>query len=519
MDLLKKNVHMNQLRAKTNLQSTMEEDFNVPDIKPDMERIIKEQGHISLEEVRVTEGKAQVKGFLSFNILYWNGSEARPVHNMSGKIPFDETIHMEGVSDGDTINVKWMLEDLNIHAINSRKVNVRAIVTFTLIAERIYDIQTAVGVEDGEDLEVLNKTIAVTNLLVQKKDTVRIREDVGLPTGKSNVSELLYYDVQLNNPDLKVLEDKINVKGDLHFFALYSGELKEHPVEYMETDVPFSVFVECSGCREGMTPDISVMTRENTVEVKPDEDQEQRVFSTDILLELDMKLYEEEEIDLVRDLYCPGKEISAQREQAQYESLLLKNNVRTKVIDRINLKPADTRILQICNAVGSVQIDDQNIVDGGIEVNGVIEVQVLYIAEEDEAPINAGKGIIPFTTTVEVKGIDDSCLYKITPSIDQLNVIMLDGTEVEVRAGLMLDTIAFRVLEEDMITDINVAEMDPKKWEAMPGLAGYIVGEDDTLWNIAKAYCTTRERIRELNGLEREEVKPGDKLILLKSQL
>ena len=69
MELVKRNVHMNKLKCKTNVQLTMDDDFNVPDVKPDIEQIIKDQATIVMHDVKAMNGKVSVKGSLLFNIL------------------------------------------------------------------------------------------------------------------------------------------------------------------------------------------------------------------------------------------------------------------------------------------------------------------------------------------------------------------------------------------------------------------------------------------------------------------
>ena len=46
---------------------------------------------------------------------------------------------------------------------------------------------------------------------------------------------------------------------------------------------------------------------------------------------------------------------------------------------------------------------------------------------------------------------------------------------------------------------------------------GYIVQEGDTLWKIARSYFLTPEQIVKMNQLESEEIKKGDRLILMKN--
>ena len=84
MELIKKNIHMNKLKCKSTLQLTLDDDFNVPDIKPDIDRIITQQGEIKINEINAMNGKLLVKGELGFNVLYFSEEDAKPIHNISG---------------------------------------------------------------------------------------------------------------------------------------------------------------------------------------------------------------------------------------------------------------------------------------------------------------------------------------------------------------------------------------------------------------------------------------------------
>ena len=50
-----------------------------------------------------------------------------------------------------------------------------------------------------------------------------------------------------------------------------------------------------------------------------------------------------------------------------------------------------------------------------------------------------------------------------------------------------------------------------------PGIVGYIVKPDDTLWSIAKNNHTTIAELIHTNQLEEEEVHGGEKLLIVKS--
>ena len=204
MDLIKKNIHMNKLRCKSTLQLTLDDDFNVPDVKPDIDQIITEQGEIKINDIKVMNGKLLVKGVLAFNVLYLSEGDQRPIQNMSGEIPFDEMINMDITCVDDDPTVKWDLEDLSTGLINSRKLSVKSIIRLYVAVEDLYDEETAVNVEGSDDIQCINKKIEVTDVAINKRDTFRIKDEINLPSNKGNITQLLFQDINLSNVEVRL---------------------------------------------------------------------------------------------------------------------------------------------------------------------------------------------------------------------------------------------------------------------------------------------------------------------------
>ena len=516
MELIKKNIHMNKLKCQTSLQLTLDDDFNVPDAKPDIYKIIKEQGSVKINDVKMSNGKLMVKGALCFNDLYLSDENTRPVNNMSGEVTFDELIHLEDACAGDDAIINWELEDLTTGLINSRKLSVKAIVKLTVLVEDLYDEATAVSVDGEEDIQFISKSITVTDVAVDKKDTYRVKDQIHLPSNKGNISEILYSEVELRNPEVRLLDSKFSVKGEILVFILYASENEETPVEYFETELPFSTMVECNGCTEDMIDNIDFSIASKSLEVMPDADGEQRIIDLEVVLEMGIKIYEEDELELLNDVYSPSKELVPVLKEAHYEDLLVKNNSKVRVNDRVRLTQNQPEILQICHASGEIKVDEIELIENGLDVNGVLEVQILYICPDDNKPLNSVKGVIPFNQLIEAKGINQNSIYNVKPALEQLSVMMLDSEEIEVKAGIGLNAMVFHTLVEPIITDIEVYDIDYEKLQAMPSVVGYVVKARDTLWNIAKKYYTTIDRIKQINGLEDDSIKVGDKLIITK---
>lgn len=528
MELVTHTIHTNEIKCKSNIQATLEDDMNVPDTKPDIEKLIKTRGEIQLNDVTPSDGKVNIRGNLLFSLLYFSNDDIRPIHNIKGQIPFNETINMDNVTASDDIFCHFELEDCQASLINSRKVSIRAILSLdccqneqkdTTIGTDIVSEEAArAGMDSVASPDGLNKkfkNIAYTQLALQKNDIFRISDEIPLPKGKPTIDTLLYYEITPQNLQTRIVDDGIRIIGDLLLFALYTPETEERRLEYMETEIPFDGIVNCSGCTENMIPDIEILVASKEVETKPDEDGESRILDIELILKLQMKFYEDNEMQILDDAYSTSCSLLLTKQTISYEKLLMKNQSSVRISDHVKINNNEN-ILQICSSSGTIQIDEQEITEEGIQIEGAITLDILYITDNDERPLSMANAVIPFSHLIEIKGISPDDSYELQSDINQINIIMIDSDEIEAKITLLLCALVFTGKSQEAITGISETPLDMQKFNDMPGLVGFIAGPGDTLWDIAKEYNTTPESIMELNGLSGNQIQKGDRLLLMK---
>lgn len=62
MELIKKDIHMNRIKCKSTTQMTIDNDINVPDVKPDISRIIRVNGEVKIQDIRTVNCKGNAEG-------------------------------------------------------------------------------------------------------------------------------------------------------------------------------------------------------------------------------------------------------------------------------------------------------------------------------------------------------------------------------------------------------------------------------------------------------------------------
>ena len=525
MELIKKNLHMNRFKNRLVTQITLDDDFIVPDIRADIDGVITSEGEVVLESVRVSEGKVSVAGRLQFRILYICNSGDKRLHHMEGSLSFDENLLMDGLRDGDNVNIKWDIEDLNIGIINTRKISARAVVSLEAIAEDVYEINAAVALGDMDEdrADCLKRKVDISQIAVNKRDILRVREELNIPSNKGNIYNILWNTVRLKNTSTRVLDGKVAINGEISVMVLYEVEEEHAPVQWVDTVVPFSGMVEAP-CAEGMIPDIEMNISSVNVQPRADADGEQRLIELEAIIELGIKIYSEENFEYINDIYSTSCELRPMTEMVVYNTILIKNQSKSKVSDKLKLDQTNGNIMQLLGSDGSVKVDEVRINDSGsgadtITVEGIVAVNIMFISSDDMRPISVAREIIPFTYDIEAPGIKADAQVFIRPSLEQLTTVMVGNNEIEAKAVAVFDTLVLGTVREEVILDVEESPLDIEKIKAIPSMAGYFVKKGDTLWKIAKKYYTTVDSIRKVNELKSAEVREGDMLLVVKETM
>ena len=178
-----------------------------------------------------------------------------------------------------------------------------------------------------------------------------------LPSGKDSIAELLYWELETRNLEARTKEEALEAKGELSLFILWRGDREEGGLECYETVLPFKTEFEISGCREGLIEDVAFRLTNENVSVKADEDGEERLLEVEAVLEADMKLYEEGEMELLTDLFATDCNLVPVLQEEEYENILLKNDSRMRVSERLTLAEGMPEILQICRGCVEMKPD------------------------------------------------------------------------------------------------------------------------------------------------------------------
>ena len=534
MQLNKIKLHSCTTFASAQSQITLDDDYNVPDYRPDIVKVLKEKGELHFDEVKAAAGAAWLKGRLVFRVLYRSDQENGKISCLKGEIPFQEKLNMDGVQEYDVIQASGEIEDLTIGVIHSRKISVRAVILLKTEEPREKEEELCVGAEADDGCEKRYRNTDILQLVCRKRDQCRQKSEITLPSSKPNVQEILWKSLEIRNLETKAGQDGVKLSGEVLVSVLYQEEEETDRIQWYETVIPLDCGVECdAGTEADIIYKVKARPASMELEVKPDYDGEERVLVLELVMNLDIRVWKEQEISMLEDVYSLKKEIIPVCTGVTLHHISVKNDSQCRLTEQMELAESQEKILQICSCEGTVHLESTELTEQGVRAEGILVTELLYITTDDQMPIGSAREIYPFEQLIEIpqqtarternkleelEALErkNKLQTELDCRISQLSAVMLDQDHVEIKAVIGLDLLAFEQEQIDNITDTREEPLDMEQLQKRPGLVGYIAKDGDSLWSIAKENHTTVEDILRDNHRTDENLCRGEKILIVK---
>lgn len=517
MELIKKNIHMEQRIKWATAQISLEEDQNISDQKPDAYKIICKNACVKVEETKPVEEAVWIKGTLEYKVLYLTDEKEKQLCSMEGKIPFEEKVYTNQNVSGDSLRVLTKVEDLTIRLINSRKMNIRSIIGVEIVQDELYDEEVVMDVENPQMCEILKKPLDVTTIVLDTKDIYRVREELEVPDGMPNIYSIIWKDIRVEGLNFVPMDGKISISGETNCFFLYEGEEEDTVPKYFEVSRPFSGILDVPECRENTQLRMDYEIEPASIEVKPDYDGEERQIDMEMELKLYIKLYQNATLAVVADAYGIQEKMEPVMKESRCEKILKKEIGKIKVNDTWENKDNPGMEMQILRVSGCVLEEEVKIMDDCAELSGILHVDVLCMLKGENEPYRCISIDIPYEQSVPVNGAVSQCPYYGKICIEQIGA-MQQGEKIDIRAILSYQLMVYQVVARPLLVDMKRSEGE-KEEKVLPVMSVYFAKENESIWEVGKKYQVPLVTIRDLNQLTEDNLHDGQKVLIVKEMV
>lgn len=497
----KETLNVNKVICEKREIINIQGDMIVPDSKPDILNTIATSGNACIYKKEVMEGKIRLDGNILTYIMYLADGSTDNIRGLNTGLDFSETINIPELEIGMNVDVATTVKFIECKVLNGRKIGIKVTLEASMKVYSKDSAQIVTGIED-KNIQVLSQKMNVNSLLGDGVTKAFVKENVAIPN-EDHLVEVLNMQICLVDKDIKISYNKVLAKSEVEIKMVYLTE--DGRICTTQARFPLVGFIDMPNIKEENICETSYMIK--NVIVKPNSIEEHSVY-IELEVEISCMAYEEREIKIIQDMYCPGQKMDFDK----------------KMVNTITDKQYKRNICNIREKVNIPELENGTIVDVGInpiinkesQLNGKIifegDLELNFIFTDNSAVgVNSKKVTVPFEQTVD--GIPENCKTDTNIEVNSQEFLNQAGV-VSVNLDLNFETNSYRTSAIPVINDISAQEEDGMEDYSV---IIYVVKAGDTLWKIAKRFGSTVDDIVRVNGIEKpDKLNIGEKIYIPK---
>lgn len=507
MELTKNTMNLCRICTKGTAQAMADGDVIVPDIKPDILKLLQVDAEASITDKYIENGRIIICGRVDYKILYVPDSDEEKIKSILTSMEFRQAVDSAGAQSDSRVILKPTVDRVEFNAVNSRKLRIRTIVH---IDYEICEIETYEICSDilENNFEKIYEDILFENTVDISEHNFTVKETLEIPSGASSVYEILKTDVKIFDTEYKSVTGKVIVKGCAGICILYTDD--DNEIRFLESEIPFTEVLDTEGVSEDTVCDIEYSLLGVMTEATPDTDGDLRMLSLDIDICTIIKGTQLCETTLLKDCYMPHKETLCQREDITLQITKERVGTQNTIREIIEFPKNIPEVSGVYNVMTNIVVAKSEFSGNKIICEGTVEAYILYLTVNKENPIYSFKKEIPFSYMIECKTNTNEVDCEIKSEIKHVSYNLTASGEVEIRCLVNIECMLLKEAKYQNISEVSVSSR-----EKDGGIIIYFAHNGERVWDIAKHYSVPISSLTEHNNIEGEKIEGEKKLFIL----
>lgn len=513
MEIKKETLQFNKKTLKTSTNFMVEGDVVLGDLSPDIREVLFCDANVLCDTKTYKDETLSLTGTVELHILYLpdEKNENGALKSLSASLPFASSFDTPGGEDMH-FSVNCETEHIGFHLVNSRKLSVKVIVSSHVSGFLPESLSPVCKIED-DTIETMKEKLKLDVPCVPIEKNITISDLLTVPADFPDIDEIVKTEVCAYAEDVKPMNDKVMVKGLLCTNTLYNAYDGEDICVNVSHKIPFTEIFEVPGVTEDHNVTLTFAPKNIVSDAKGDLNGDTKIigFSTDLTALFSATMTKE--IQIISDCYAVSGALKSETQSVSLSEYIAEES--TEFTENIIVKAPDgSSFGDLIFASCKPMIKETAKEDGKLVIKGVLVCFLLY---REDGENGALKSIVTETEFSREKPISNRevSLENILSLLD-LGYQKQGKGEALLSPTLSLYTKLTAPMTKTILTACEKTEGESEK-KVCPALTIYFVQAGDTLWNIAKKYGTTVEKIKNANGLEDSNLHIGRKLLIPKA--
>ena len=486
----KETLCINQIIGQKNDTTIIEEDFVVPDIKPDILSCIDTSGTVCIYKKEIMDGKIKIEGSINTYIMYLAENEENSIRSMNVNLDFSHVIDFNGLKIGMMVDLDTKIRQIECRVLNGRKINVRAFVDINITAYSNEKIDFLNSIDSIKDIQLLKSGIGINSLLGTGNTKIFAKDTIVIDN-IDELAEIMKVGINICNKETKISYNKILLKADLCLKIMYLT--MDNRICTKSAKIPIMGFIDMPDISDDNICDVKYEIK--NILIKPNSMEEHSIY-VEIEIDAYASCYTTKNIDLIQDLYSPS--VNLCYKQNNIKSMSHKNTTIDVCPIRENQKIDELNGCKIYDVDVKPNIIKQNIDNGRITFEGETELKFIY-STNNNSMISSKNIVIPFNYNMNCPGVDSNSSVDTMIEVMTQDFVIMTDESIDIKMDLQFIVNSFKNENLNVIQEINIEE---NRDQQRHSLIVYFTKTGDTLWKIAKRFRSTIDAIAELNGIE-----------------
>lgn len=483
---------INQIIGQKRDTAIIEEDFVVPDVKPDILNTISTNGIVCVYKKEVMDGKLKIDGCINAYIIYLADDEQNQIRSLNTNLDFSQTIDFSDLKVGMMVQSDIGIKSIECRVLNGRKVNVRVILDIDLKAYSNENLEFVKQIDTINDIQLLKENLNINSLLgtgntkVYAKDTVVI-------DNIDELAEIMKVNIYIRNKETKVSYNKILIKAEAIVKIMYLTS--DNRICTKTASIPIMGFVDMPDVNDENICDVKYEIK--NILLKPNSIEEHSIY-VEVEIDVNCNVYKNLNLDIIQDLYSPSTNL-------EYKQKIIKAMAqKQKVKDLCTIREK-----QFISEIGNNKLYDvdvrpyivsESVMKDRVLYQGEVELKFIFSSGED-SKIEAKTIILPFEYNMNCPGIMPNSRLNTSIEVTMEDFVVMLDESIDIKIDLEFEVEFHRNQNINVIQEINIEEnRNVQRYSVVI----YFTKPGDTLWKIAKNFRSTVNAIATLNGIEDE---------------
>ena len=502
----KDNISTNEVLFDGCQEQSIDLDFSLPDYCPDIRRILKCQVYPQINVKNLTADRLDVDGNAIIKLIYVDAIK-NTIRCCEYKEPFSLSFNFYSQVENAMAFTKVKVEYMNCRAISPRRLDIHG--AFSVCAKVCSKIdQEIVNSVDAEDIQQKKEDRLVSSIVGTGNQQFSVNETVEIGSSNPKIESIIKSNISIELSDIKAIANKIIIKADAFIKILYLSDIDTGNIESAEYTVPISQIVDVPGVDEDSLCDIRVEILSNDIRPKSDSLSEEELLSIDIKFAVMVTAYEKKELQIVSDVYSTKYNLNINHKQTSAPRFV--EVISDNYTDKSDVEVSSEGISEIIDVFNEVISASARCEEDKINFKGKMNICILAIDDKGE-PFYTER-MVDFEHKKDWNCSGENTTCDVEPMLKSMTFRINTKNSVEIKSEISLKAIATSMENFKVIDEISADEDNPKEKDA--SLTIYYADKGESIWDIARSYCTSVDLIKQENNITEDVLTKRGMLLI-----